>query len=161
MTSYPAPPASPPASPPTFEKLMHDATGGLVSYVELGVGAGLVVLFIICCCVCLRCIIRYRHRRKYPPAQRYATQASNASVASEGSVPPPVPSSRAWSAEQGRVTQIEHSTRDEVAPPAPALHGWDRLRAAHDTTSALRAAGTPLTRPPTPARPTLFTADAA
>ena len=122
---------------------MHDATGGLVSYVELGVGAGLVVLFIICCCVCLRCIIRYRHRRKYPPAQRYATQASNASVASEGSVPPPVPSSRAWSAEQGRVTQIEHSTRDEVAPPAPALHGWDRLRAAHDTTSALRAAGTP------------------
>ena len=36
----PSPPASPPASPPTFEKLMHDATGGLVS-VELGVGAGL------------------------------------------------------------------------------------------------------------------------
>ena len=44
----PSPPSSPPASPPTFEKLMHDATGGLVSYVELGVGAGLVVLFIIC-----------------------------------------------------------------------------------------------------------------
>ena len=98
LMAYPAPPASPPAPPPTFEELMLDATNGLVSYVELGVGAGLVVLFIICCCVCLRCIIRYRHRRKYPPAQRYATQASNASVASEGSVPPPVPSSRAWSA---------------------------------------------------------------